>query len=847
MANKTAFGQNGTGGNRLTYFGSLFGAVCHLSDDTYVSIDIDPGASAASPNHQISLNYVTGALRNAKNVIYLPDTNNDFAYASFAVCRDNVDNIYVIGRSNAASDAIRAQAYAKGVGLTWTPKTVLTAAAIPGVSPGAFGGNFQAYWLNTGGGTNGKGHILLTGHYNSGSVLHPFAVTLDAGALLAGAGTLLANSYVPATFLGGGGTTTPYGASSVGMWIDFAPDGFGVPHGLGAGSYGWDGINHKLSIGRWAVSAAGALTTNVEISHTVEGANNNGLKVRVLWISSDLWAVAYTSDVNSNRVKVARYSSTAQLTAAVESPNFATTLAANGYWDAFVASGKVSVLAWSSATPTTLWRLQAAVTAGVVWDGSTTVFDTGIGVAGSNNYDTRTDPNFLGAVVDVDTYNSATGPTYGLLGDFLTLNQPPNAPALVSPVGNVVVDRGITQRLSWTFSDPDTGDSQSKFDLQWRLGAGAWTTITTTTPNNYTDVSGGTFPAGSIEWQVRTYDSVGVVGPWSASGFFTAASPPPAPVITVPVNNSVIAVITSAVTWSAPNQDSYELRRVADLAGAADPTTVYYDSGEVVEPATRTRSVDFPTNSRYEHVQVRVKYQGLWSTWADARVQISWLPPTVPTIALVPSDALAKINIAWTNPAPGGATPATAYNDIYRRKSGTSDWTRIATNLPQNSNYDDYGVASGQAYDYKVVAVSTTTTTSDSAVAASSITLRGMWLQDPTNVVNTIHKFMFDANRTVDWRPELATNDYEGRVLPVAEFGTSEDVAITLTLPLDMEEFTDVTAMTALVKLKRPLLYRDGKGAKYYVIIPDLKLQEPLWNGRVMAFSAFAVDYTEAV
>jgi hypothetical protein len=219
----------------------------------------------------------------------------------------------------------------------------------------------------------------------------------------------------------------------------------------------------------------------------------------------------------------------------------------------------------------------------------------------------------------------------------------------------------------------------------------------------------------------------------------------------------------------------------------------------------------------------------------------------VPTIALVPSDALAKINIAWTNPAPGGATPATAYNDIYRRKSGTSDWTRIATNLPQNSNYDDYGVASGQAYDYKVVAVSTTTTTSDSAVAASSITLRGMWLQDPTNVVNTIHKFMFDANRTVDWRPELATNDYEGRVLPVAEFGTSEDVAITLTLPLDMEEFTDVTAMTALVKLKRPLLYRDGKGAKYYVIIPDLKLQEPLWNGRVMAFSAFAVDYTEAV
>lgn len=107
---------------------------------------------------------------------------------------------------------------------------------------------------------------------------------------------------------------------------------------------------------------------------------------------------------------------------------------------------------------------------------------------------------------------------------FKSANTAPNAPTLNSPATGTTVDMGVTQRLAWTFSDPDAGDTQSKFDLQYRLGAGAWTTVTGTTPNSWWDAVAGTFTAGNWEWQVRTYDAVGTIGPWSASSFFTATN-----------------------------------------------------------------------------------------------------------------------------------------------------------------------------------------------------------------------------------------------------------------------------------------------------------------------------------
>lgn len=238
--------------------------------------------------------------------------------------------------------------------------------------------------------------------------------------------------------------------------------------------------------------------------------------------------------------------------------------------------------------------------------------------------------------------NTAASLAVALVGS----NDPPTAPTGLTPSGTTV-DKAITQRLGWTHNDPNAPDTQSKFDLQWRLGAGSWNSVSSTTPNQFWDAAGSTFPSGAIEWQVRTYDALGAVGPWSASAFFTAATTPATPTITAPTNASTVPAAASLV-WSTPSQDSYQVRKVADIAGSADTSTVYYDTGEVVTSTARDASLTFPTNSRDEHLQVRIKYQTFWSAWADVRVSVSYTPPLNPTLVAlaVASPAIAAYAIA---------------------------------------------------------------------------------------------------------------------------------------------------------------------------------------------------------
>jgi N-acetylneuraminic acid mutarotase len=309
-------------------------------------------------------------------------------------------------------------------------------------------------------------------------------------------------------------------------------------------------------------------------------------------------------------------------------------------------------------------------------------------------------------------------------------NTPPNAPILTAPADGTTIDRNITQRFDWDFSDPDAGDSQSKYDLRYRVvGAATWTVVTGTTPNTFHDFAAGTFAAGDYEWQVRTYDAQGEVGPYSASSFFTAADAPPQPTITEPVSGATIPQ-EQPVGWSAPDQDAYQLRRVADNAGAPDATTVYYDTGEVVSTTARSRTVTFETNDRYEHIQVRIKHGGLWSSWASIRVLVSYTPPPVPSLTITTSDAEAAVSVAITNPTPAAGEPPVTHNRLFVRASAANpdgdkyrpypDGTRIEAQKPPNSTAIDHLPAGGVDYEYRAEAVGDNGTTSDSGWVGAS-------------------------------------------------------------------------------------------------------------------------------
>lgn len=309
-----------------------------------------------------------------------------------------------------------------------------------------------------------------------------------------------------------------------------------------------------------------------------------------------------------------------------------------------------------------------------------------------------------------------TGATNNWAASTITLavrpNQTPNAATGLAPNGTTI-DRTTVQRFSGTFSDPDAGDSSSALDIQYRLvGAGTWTTVSATTPNRFLDFAAGTFASGSYEWQMRYTDAQGAVGPWSASAFFTASTPPATPTITAPAAGSTVAVTPSAVTWSTPTQDAYEVRRVKDVAGSPDTTTVYFDTGTVTDAVSRTLSTTFETNSRYEHVQVRVRASGLWSAWASVRVFVSWTAPAVANVTV--TVGARSIAVAYSQPAPSGSQPAVASVNVWVNENGTGS-KRLARGLPVTGTWVFETPASGKSYTFRVEAVGTSTATSFTA------------------------------------------------------------------------------------------------------------------------------------
>jgi hypothetical protein len=107
-------------------------------------------------------------------------------------------------------------------------------------------------------------------------------------------------------------------------------------------------------------------------------------------------------------------------------------------------------------------------------------------------------------------------------------------PVLSEPINNEAASSDDGMTFSWRFRDPDSAEAQVQADLRFRLAdafdnaADGWTTLFGTN-----DIPGGTeswfvepgvvAPGYRYEWQVRTYNGVGVLpSAWSTSGFFWA-------------------------------------------------------------------------------------------------------------------------------------------------------------------------------------------------------------------------------------------------------------------------------------------------------------------------------------
>jgi hypothetical protein len=429
----------------------------------------------------------------------------------------------------------------------------------------------------------------------------------------------------------------------------------------------------------------------------------------------------------------------------------------------------------------------------------------------------------------------------------IALNQPPNAPNLANRTNFDATQSAV---FSWTYSDPDPSDNQSAYQLQI-IDAATGTTVYNTGKVAST-TSSHTLPAGTLmnnkqyQWRVKTWDSSDTEGPYSSlATFYTSAKP--TVTITSPVTDgSTVDTSILTVEWSmsdpeSKGQSAYQVK-ITDNADV-----VLWDSGKVTDANARSRTLGYTlaNNTSYK-VKVTVwDADGVASTEMVRTFTTSFTPPATPTITLTGDSASGKISVTITNPTPAAGEPTVTSNDLYRRKSGETAWTRIATGIPVNGSYNDYAVASGVTYEYKVTAYGDNTTMADSVVASSNVMLTGVWLHDVQDPEGTVHQFKLVSDRSENWQPTAAMMQFAGRRLPVAEYDDTEQRTISVKLTV-LKNSGDREALEELIRSKNTLCYRDGRGRKMFCHAFQLPVDDEVY-GNTVNLTFEEVSYSEEV
>lgn len=430
---------------------------------------------------------------------------------------------------------------------------------------------------------------------------------------------------------------------------------------------------------------------------------------------------------------------------------------------------------------------------------------------------------------------------------YIIINQAPQQPTNLSPASNEVFDATADKEFSWTFNDPDSGDTQSAYQLIIiRVSDGVTVHDTGKTASS---TSAYTLPASTLtngvdyQWKAKTWDSVDAEGPYSDLASFTTGQPPSVS-IADPSDGGTYSSGTLIVTWSYSDPDSNPQSKYRAKLWSSGKTILLEDGGEVVGTDTEHTFAYAMADGTGYVVEVQVWDDTDQSDTDEHDFTADFAPAPTPTIAL--SEQSGFIRVTITNPAPGAGEEATDHNDVYRRIQGASSWTRIATSVAANGTYDDYAVASGVTYEYKVVAVTANGGTGESATSAESITFLGVWLHDPTDAADTVHQFQHDGRgRGANWQAEAQLMQFAGRTKPVAEFGEVQTKNPQVTLML-IKNSGDIEELEALVELKTTLCYRDSYSRKIFGVITGLTITDEHW-GQQAQFTVAETDYDEEV
>lgn len=366
-----------------------------------------------------------------------------------------------------------------------------------------------------------------------------------------------------------------------------------------------------------------------------------------------------------------------------------------------------------------------------------------------------------GNAIDV-LYTVGSGSPYTVTHYRLTLNSAPTAPTLTTKAN---FDATSSAQFTWTFNDPDAGNTQGSYQLQIARVSDGVTVVdsgkTASGTASHT-LTGGTLSNNvQYQWRVKTWDQSDLEGPYSNySTFYTSAKP--SATITVPATDGATVTgssLTAQWTYSDPESEAqfaYQVR-------LTDNSDVEQWSSGKKTGANLSLTIGYTlVNSTNYKVKLTVwDAKDVASTEVVRTFVTSFTAPATPTIAVVPlgDQFPPRVDVKVTNPAPGGGQPSVTNNTIQRSSDGGSTWTTLGT-CDENGTLADYTAASGTSYIYRATANGSNGVTATSATKPGSLDRDCWWFVPKDTPSNAVP---FAWNRDASWQYDMAVTEVETR------------------------------------------------------------------------------------
>lgn len=400
----------------------------------------------------------------------------------------------------------------------------------------------------------------------------------------------------------------------------------------------------------------------------------------------------------------------------------------------------------------------------------------------------------------------------------------PAAPNNLSPTSGVKDAATTAIVLSWNHNEVD-GTAQTKYDIQYRMNGGSWTTVSATTSvQSRTFAAGALTNGGTFEWQVRTYGAYAVApaySPWSAIATITLSAAPNAGVL---YPDSAVAVATSRITasWTysdpeATAQAGYRVKLYS--AGGAKVLEDKSGSGAVTSLALTT----VLKNSTSYRLGVSVQDgSGLWSSETFEDFNVVYALPPVPIVTLLFDEDDASVQVSIQNPVNVGDAAVTSYNEVWR----SVDWINydlLATNVPVNSTITDYIPDLGTENVYKVIAVTSIGATAESDPLVFDVPDTGGWFWfNGGPAFSDVIKVRYSPARSQSFSRSKTLNNYAGRQFPVETAGEQRSREFDLSVVVFGEDDATLEDLERIADLTAPICVRTPTGDRKYVSIASV-------------------------